>query len=179
MKDLKISSAYIQFSKWVSVIPAILSSYLWTRKVFYRALIYLIFRITSILGSILFCLISLREFPSSYPTIFLNSMITVFAWRNNRPSTLKFSILFLLVSFIILEFVKFAWTWAKNTRHFKPLKRREQVKSLSRWVQVVSALIAIIEILSAEFQIFFWLHYYTSGGQKDPTWNLDSSWSPI
>ena len=107
MKDAKIATTYIQFTKLVSVIPAILSRQLWRKKVFYRALIYLIFRITSIVGGTIFCLTSLLEFPSMSLVFSLNLIIIVFAWRSYRPNSLKFCILAMCVSILIFEFETF------------------------------------------------------------------------
>ena len=104
MKEAKISIAYIQFSKFVSVIPTILSRQLWTKKVFYRALIYLIFRVISVIGATFFCLINLQNFPSTSLIFSLNLIIIIFVWRSYRPSTSKFLILALFVSILILEF---------------------------------------------------------------------------
>ena len=109
MKEAKITTAYIQFTKLVSVIPAILSRQLWRKKVFYRALIYLIFRITSVVGGTIFCLTSLLGFPSTSLVFFLNLIIIIFAWRGYRPNSLKFFILAMFVSILIIELKTFLW----------------------------------------------------------------------
>ena len=103
MKEPKSINAFIQYSKLLSLIPAFLSRELWTKKVFYRALIYLIFRILCILGGILSCLAILLGFQSRFLLFVPNLLMILFAWRSHRPDKFKFLVLLLFVGFLILE----------------------------------------------------------------------------
>ena len=103
IKKLEITFIYIEFSKLLSLVLAILSPHLWSKKGYYRGLVYLVMRILVFASSILICIFYLINHLITLPTIFLNAIIAVIAFRNSGPSKSGFLILLLFVFVLALE----------------------------------------------------------------------------